>query len=102
MAGCEQHSYYMGRKDTIAFNLGEAVRTNQVTHVADPWPVHAQNKDILYSGNRAAAAARAYECQQPATFGGSGNSSAAASRGGIAISSSTTVVNQASKSAGAC
>lgn len=58
LAGCAE---YMDRKDTIAFNAGEAVRTNIVTHVTDPWPVHARNKDIAFSGERLARVTRRYE-----------------------------------------
>lgn len=59
LAGCSQ---YMDRKDTIAFSAGEAVQTNIITHVPDPWPVHARNKEIAFSGERIARAVRRYEC----------------------------------------
>ncbi|PVE25660.1 hypothetical protein DC522_04920 [Microvirga sp. KLBC 81] len=52
----------MDRKDTIAFSAGEAVQTNVVTHVTDPWPPHARQKDIAFSGERIARTVRRYEC----------------------------------------
>lgn len=86
LAGCAE---YMDRKDTIAFNAGEAVQTNIVTHVPDPWPVHSRNKNIAFSGERMARAVRRYECGPPSARGGSSQSaiSAASTPGSSAASS---------------
>lgn len=58
LSGCSE---YMDRKDTIAFNAGEAVQTSIVAHVTDPWPAHSRVKDIAFSGERMARATRCYE-----------------------------------------
>ncbi|MBM1172010.1 hypothetical protein [Microvirga arabica] len=76
----------MDRKDTIAFNAGEAVQANIVTHVTDPWPAHARNKDIAFSGERLARATRRYELGS----GAAGAGQAPAGNGGGAPASSGT------------
>jgi hypothetical protein len=83
LAGCAE---YMDRKDTIAFNAGEAVQTNVIAHVPDPWPAHSRNKNIAFSGERIARAVRRYECGPPAGGQGAsgqtaGQSSSGASEG---------------------
>ena len=60
----ETASPYLDRTDSIAFSAGNAVETNIVTHVHDPWPVHAKNKNIAFSGERMAIAVRNYQCGQ--------------------------------------
>ena len=29
---------YLDRRDTVSFAAGDAVATNKVTHMVDPWP----------------------------------------------------------------
>ena len=60
----ETASPYLDRTDKIAFSAGNAVETNIVTHVHDPWPAHAKNKNIAFSGERMAIAVRNYQCGQ--------------------------------------
>lgn len=92
----------MDRKDTIAFNAGEAVQTNVVTLVPDPWPAHARQKDLAFSGERMARAVRCYELGPKAPSGGGGgvgnvtvnlNTSANAS-GGAASAQATGTATQ--------
>jgi hypothetical protein len=59
LGGC---SDYVDRKETIAFSAGNAVQTNIVTHVTDPWPPYARNKDIAVSGQRMQRAVENYRC----------------------------------------
>jgi hypothetical protein len=59
LTGCSE---YLDRKETIAFSAGNAVQTNIITHVTDPWPVHARSKDIAFSGERMQRAVARYEC----------------------------------------
>jgi hypothetical protein len=90
LAGCSE---YMDRKDTIDLSAGNAVQTNVVTHVIDPWPVHARNKNISFSGERMQRAVHRYNCG-PSGGGGPSNG------GGNSI----TINNapQAAASPGAC
>jgi len=80
VSGCSE---YMDRKNTIAFSAGDAVQTNVVTHVIDPWPPYVQNTDIAFNGQRAQSAVEAYRCKKPQGEGG--NANASASRGGAAF-----------------
>jgi hypothetical protein len=78
-SGLTACSEYMDRKDTIAFSAGNAVQTNLVTHVPDPWPAHAANKDIAFNGERMQRAVEKYRCGPP-----SGNNDSG-SAGGVTV-----------------
>jgi hypothetical protein len=58
LAGCTD--MYLDRRDTVSFAAGDAVASNKVTHMVDPWPVRAGDRNIPHSGERAAAAAERY------------------------------------------
>src|SRR5215213_899806 len=73
LAGCSQWHDYMDRKDTIDFSAGNAVNTNVVAHMIDPWPPHARNKNITFSGERMQRAVHRYNCGPGAAAGGSTN-----------------------------
>jgi hypothetical protein len=63
VGACNQFtSQYLDRDDKIAFSAGNAVETNEVTHVTDPWPVHAKNKNIETSGAVIERAMKKYRC----------------------------------------
>ena len=49
LAGCSQ---YLHRKDSVALSAGNAVQTNIVAHLIDPWPPHARNRAIAFDGDR--------------------------------------------------
>ena len=51
---------YLDRRDTVTFGAGDAVAANKVTHMVDPWPVYAGNRNIAYDGERMQAAAERY------------------------------------------
>lgn len=69
-SGLTACSEYMDRKNTLAFSAGNAVQTNVVTHVTDPWPAHARSKDIAFNGERMQRAVERYRCGPPANSGG--------------------------------
>jgi len=48
LAGCSE---YLDRRDTIAPSGGNAVATDQVTHMVDPWPRDSANRDIAFNGD---------------------------------------------------
>ena len=50
LGGCAQ---YLDRSETVSFVAGDAVHTNTVTHMIDPWPVHARNTAVPLHGDRA-------------------------------------------------
>jgi hypothetical protein len=62
LAGCSE---YLDRKDTVFFGAGNAVETNIVTEVRDPWPLHAAQKNIAFSGDRMQRAVERYRTFDP-------------------------------------
>ena len=57
LAGCSE---YLDRRDTIALSGGDAVATNRVTHMVDPWPRDSANRDIAFDGNKIEGAMERY------------------------------------------
>ena len=58
LSGCSE--YYFDRRDTITLYSGDAVATNRMTQMIDPWPVASGRRNIAYSGEKAATAAERY------------------------------------------
>jgi hypothetical protein len=58
LGGCSE--YYFDRRDTITLYSGDAVATNRVTQMIDPWPVASGRRNIAYSGEKAATATERY------------------------------------------
>ena len=58
LAGCTD--MYLDRRDTVTFGAGDAVAANKVTHMVDPWPVYAGNRNLAFDGERMQAAAERY------------------------------------------
>jgi hypothetical protein len=58
LAGCTD--MYLDRRDTVSFAAGDAVAVNKVTHMVDPWPPRAGDRNIAFDGERMAAAAERY------------------------------------------
>ncbi|MBX9841927.1 MAG: hypothetical protein K2Z80_09000 [Xanthobacteraceae bacterium] len=58
LGGCSD--MYYDRRDTISLVSGEAMAANRVTHVIDPWPPYAANRNIAYNGEKAAVAVERY------------------------------------------
>ena len=58
LGGCSVHSDwidpngYLDRRDTISLHAGDAVATNKVTQVVDPWPAHSADNNIAFNGDR--------------------------------------------------
>ncbi|MDI1344908.1 MAG: hypothetical protein PSV22_12520 [Pseudolabrys sp.] len=47
LAGC---SDYLDRRDTISLQGGNAMQTNKVTQMVDPWPRASADRNIAYNG----------------------------------------------------
>lgn len=47
LAGCSE---YLHRTDTMSWQSGNAVQTNKVTQMVDPWPAVSANRDIAFDG----------------------------------------------------
>jgi hypothetical protein len=57
LTGCSE---YLARRDGITLNAGNAVMTDRVTHMVDPWPRASANRDIAFNGDRMEAAFKRY------------------------------------------
>jgi hypothetical protein len=51
---------YFDRRETVALGADDAVATNKVTHMVDPWPRHSANRNIAFNGERMAAGQSRY------------------------------------------
>jgi len=71
LAGCSE---YLDRRDTIALGSGNAVATDQVTHMVDPWPRESANRDIAFEGNKMQSAYERYRTNKVTPPSGTGTS----------------------------
>jgi hypothetical protein len=47
LAGCSE---YLDRTDTMSWQSGNAMQTNKVSQMVDPWPAVSANRDIAFDG----------------------------------------------------
>ena len=66
---------YLDRRDTVSFAAGDAVAANKVTHMVDPWPVRAGDRNIAFDGERMQAAAERYRTNRVTPLATAGTSS---------------------------
>jgi hypothetical protein len=66
---------YLDRRDSVSFEAGDAVAANKVTHMIDPWPVYAGNRNIAFDGERMQAAAERYRTNKVTPLATSATSS---------------------------
>ena len=66
---------YLDRRDTVSFAAGDAVAANKVTHMVDPWPVRAGDRNIMHDGERMATAAERYRTDKVKPLMGASTSS---------------------------
>jgi len=57
LAGCSE---YLERGNNVAFVGGNAVNTNKVTQMVDPWPPVSANRNIAYDGEKMATSVNRY------------------------------------------
>lgn len=68
LAGCDIHSSYYGdiarpyveRRETMTPGAGDAVATNKVLQMQDPWPMASANRNLTQHGHTAAASIERY------------------------------------------
>jgi hypothetical protein len=68
VAGCDLHSdyhthkasQYLERRDTLSMGGGDAVASNKVLQMQDPWPVASANRNLPMHGHVAASAMERY------------------------------------------
>jgi hypothetical protein len=71
LAGCSE---YIDRRDTVSLHGGDAVATNKVTQMVDPWPRASADKNIAFSGTRMETAVERYRANRTYPPSGSGTS----------------------------
>ena len=76
VGGCSQYSEYLDRRDPIAESGGNAVATNVVTQMVDPWPRDSANRNIGFNGPKMEIAMERYRTNRVLTPRGIGTSSA--------------------------
>jgi hypothetical protein len=73
LSGCSE---YLDRRDTISLQGGDAVATDKVTQMVDPWPRASADKNIGFEGARMETAVERYRTNHTYSLSGSGTSTA--------------------------
>jgi hypothetical protein len=71
LAGCSE---YLDRRDPIALSGGNAVATNKVTQMVDPWPRESANREIAFNGEKMQSAYERYRTNKVIPPNGTGTS----------------------------
>jgi len=58
LGGCSD--IYYDRRETITLGANDAVETNKVVQMVDPWPRHVENRNLTFNGQRMQAAHERY------------------------------------------
>jgi hypothetical protein len=77
LAGCSD--IYYARRETIALGAEDAVASNMVEQMVDPWPRHSDNNNLAFNGERMQRAIECYrkdKVTQPADLNPSTDSGA--------------------------
>jgi hypothetical protein len=59
VGGCSD--IYWDRRETVALGANDAVESNKVVHMVDPWPRYSTNRDIAFNGQRMESAQDRYK-----------------------------------------
>jgi len=79
LGGCSE---YLDRRDTIAKSGGNAVATNMITQMVDPWPRESADRNIAFNGVRMESAFERYRNNRVTAPRGIGTSSTYQDAGG--------------------
>lgn len=71
LAGCSE---YTDRRDLISIHGGNAVQTNKVTQMIDPWPRASADRSIAYNGEVMESAYTRYRTGRVTPPNGAGTS----------------------------
>jgi hypothetical protein len=58
LGGCAD--IYCDRRETISLGANDAVETNKVVHMVDPWPRYSVNRQLAFEGERVQTAYERY------------------------------------------
>jgi hypothetical protein len=76
VSGCSE---YLDRRDTIALGAGDAIATDEVTQMVDPWPRAAAQRNIGFNGQLIENAVQRYKTNSTYRPSNSGTSTSYAS-----------------------
>jgi hypothetical protein len=62
LGGCSD--LYYDRRESIALSAGDAVATDQVTEMVDPWPPKSANKNLAFNGDKMQTAVERYRANR--------------------------------------
>ena len=71
LGGCSE---YFDHRDAIALNAGDALASNAVSQMVDPWPAASANRDIGFDGAKMQSAVERYRTNQIIPPNGTGTS----------------------------
>lgn len=71
LSGCSE---YLDRRDTISLGAGNAIATDQVTQMVDPWPRDSADRNIAFNGARMESAVERYRTNRVIPPKGTGTS----------------------------
>jgi hypothetical protein len=57
LAGCSE---YLDRRETISLSGGNAIASDKVTQMVDPWPRDSADRNIAYNGSKMESAVARY------------------------------------------
>ena len=69
LSGCGE---YFDRRDTISLSAGNAIATDKVTQMVDPWPPASADKNIGFDGERMQHAVERYRTNRTYKPNGTG------------------------------
>jgi hypothetical protein len=78
LAGCSE---YLDRRDGLSVQSGNAVETNKVAQMVDPWPRYSGNRNIAFNGSVMGSAVERYRTGR--VIRPVGNSTSGAFQGGL-------------------
>ena len=71
LGGCSE---YFDRRDTVSLHAGDAVATDKMSQMVDPWPAASANKNIGFNGERMETAMERYRTNRTYAPQGTGTS----------------------------
>lgn len=71
LGGCSE---YTDRRDAVSLNGGNAIASNTVTQMVDPWPAASADKNIAFNGQKMQSAVQRYRNNQVTPPVGTGTS----------------------------
>jgi hypothetical protein len=77
---------YIDRRETVAFGAGDAVATDKVLQMIDPWPRDSANRNHSTNGQKAAGAIERYRTGHIIQPQGAGTSSSGYGQAPVTIS----------------